>query len=117
MKRVPSLVEHMIDPLKRLLVDVNNYVREAAALGCAKLFHFAPEVVKGSSFLTFYSIFNRYKSSAVYFLEFPLIKSSFVFPFLISDGAIIDKLYELIRDTDSMVVVNAIRALEEILAV
>ena len=33
-----------------------------------------------------------------------------------SDGAIINKLYELIRDKDAGVIVNALRALNEILA-
>eukprot|EP01128_Nolandella_sp_AFSM9_P009165 TRINITY_DN5797_c0_g1_i1.p1 TRINITY_DN5797_c0_g1~~TRINITY_DN5797_c0_g1_i1.p1 ORF type:complete len:795 (-),score=223.86 TRINITY_DN5797_c0_g1_i1:143-2527(-) len=75
--RTPSLIEHMIDPLKAGLVDVNNYVRRNATLGCAKLFLHSPEVI--------------------------------------NDPGIVNKLYELLRDQDPAVILNAIRALQEIL--
>lgn len=51
--RVPSLVEHIVEPLKRGLVDVNNYVRRSATMGCAKLFQLAPHVVKGAYSISF----------------------------------------------------------------
>lgn len=44
--RLPSLCEHMLEPLKRGLLDLNSYVRKVAAMACAKLFHLAPHLVR-----------------------------------------------------------------------
>jgi hypothetical protein len=45
--RIPSLIEHILVPLKSGLVDVSPYVRKTAAAGCAKVFHFSPESIRG----------------------------------------------------------------------
>jgi vesicle coat complex subunit len=76
--RLPSLIEHILVPLKSGLVDVSPYVRKTAAAGCAKVFHFSPESIR--------------------------------------EPAIINKLYELLRDKDPQVMLNAALALEEILS-
>eukprot|EP01127_Copromyxa_protea_P010507 TRINITY_DN2556_c0_g2_i2.p1 TRINITY_DN2556_c0_g2~~TRINITY_DN2556_c0_g2_i2.p1 ORF type:complete len:772 (-),score=212.70 TRINITY_DN2556_c0_g2_i2:37-2103(-) len=73
----PTLVEHMLEPLKRGLVDVNAYTRRSATMSCAKVFRIAPEAIK--------------------------------------DPGIINRLYELIRDRDPLVVINALHSLDEIL--
>lgn len=47
-RRLPNIVEYITQPLKNGLSDVNAYVRKTAVLGCVKLFHVAPRIVKDS---------------------------------------------------------------------
>eukprot|EP01125_Pyxidicula_operculata_P021846 TRINITY_DN8691_c0_g1_i1.p1 TRINITY_DN8691_c0_g1~~TRINITY_DN8691_c0_g1_i1.p1 ORF type:complete len:820 (+),score=227.71 TRINITY_DN8691_c0_g1_i1:325-2460(+) len=75
--RSTRLVEYMLEPVKRGLIDKTAYVRRNAALACAKIYHLNSDVMK--------------------------------------DPAILNKLYELIRDKDAGVIVNSLRALDEIL--
>ena len=47
--RLPDLVEYIEKPLLDGLKDISSYVRRAAVLGCAKLFHLNPDFITGES--------------------------------------------------------------------
>lgn len=46
--RVPQIVEYLVEPLQKGLVDPAAYVRKTAVLGCLKLFHMVPGMVRDS---------------------------------------------------------------------
>lgn len=45
--RLPSLVEYVFNSIQKGIGDMSPYVRKTAVLGCAKLFHIAPNRVRG----------------------------------------------------------------------
>jgi hypothetical protein len=46
--RIAAIVEYVTPPLKAGLADASAYVRKTAIMGCVKMFHLAPRVVRGT---------------------------------------------------------------------
>ncbi|KAI1230940.1 hypothetical protein IHE44_0008375, partial [Lamprotornis superbus] len=84
--RMPGIQEYLQQPLVCGLRDKASYVRRAAVLGCAKMVK-----LQGDCEI--------------------LMAGALCF----ADGALVNELYSLLRDQDPIVVVNCLRALEEIL--
>ena len=47
--RIHSLLDYIKAPLMNGLVDKSSYVRKIAVIGALKVFHFAPDVIKGTN--------------------------------------------------------------------
>jgi vesicle coat complex subunit len=45
--RLPSMVEYILDPMRKALGDPNAYVRKTAVMGVLKVFHLSPDAVTG----------------------------------------------------------------------
>ncbi|KAM8830339.1 AP-4 complex subunit beta-1 isoform 1-T1 [Synchiropus picturatus] len=97
--RLPSLVEYVQQPLTAGLKDRAACVRRVAVLGWAKLYKLQPDSEIGE-FVCSCSTLWVYKISGEE---------------LHPDASVVNELYSLLRDSDPVVMVNCLRALEEIL--
>ncbi|KAM9785899.1 LOW QUALITY PROTEIN: AP-4 complex subunit beta-1 [Neosynchiropus ocellatus] len=95
--RLPSLVEYVQQPLTAGLKDRAACVRRVAVLGWAKLYKLQPN-----------SEIGAFVCST---LDLCKITSEELHP----DASVVNELYSLLRDSDPVVMVNCLRALEEIL--
>lgn len=49
--RIKTIVEYLLDPLKKALKDSDPYVRKTAAICIAKIYETHPEIMKEQGFL------------------------------------------------------------------
>ena len=86
---IPNIADYALGPLKAGLVDMSPYVRKTAIMGVVKIWYINPAAIYGIIF---------------YFHSFLL------------ESGCINQLYKMIRDASPNVTLNAINALDEILA-
>lgn len=127
--RLPSLVEYVEQPLTAGLRDRAACVRRVAVLGWAKLHNLQPSSEIGGDFfypvntVLFFSCKKEESQSHHYWCISRCVLLAdtsasctetsclWFFP----DAAVVNELYSLLRDPDPVVMVNCLRALEEIL--